>query len=151
MIKITQPWQKRLEASDRPAYLLLADLIAEDIRTGRLTARDKLPTLRDLAAELRLNYTTVARGYAEARKRGLIDSHTGMGTYVRGASPAIQLRGGSGAEMTMNMPPEPEDANLLAGLRDKRLAFSPSVARLDAAAIWQTIVTTAGEPAPTAP
>ncbi|MFZ3120081.1 MAG: GntR family transcriptional regulator, partial [Variovorax sp.] len=80
MIKITQPWQKRLEASDKPAYLLLADLIAEDIRTGRLTARDKLPTLRDLAAELRLNYTTVARGYAEARKRGLIDSRAGTGT-----------------------------------------------------------------------
>jgi hypothetical protein len=110
MIKITQPWQKRLEASDKPAYLLLADLIAEDIRTGRLTARDKLPTLRDLAAELRLNYTTVARGYAEARKRGLIDSRAGTGTFIRGTSPAVPLRGGGGAEMTMNLPPEPQAA-----------------------------------------
>lgn len=118
MIKITQPWQKRLEASDKPAYLLLADLIAEDIRTGRLTARDKLPTLRDLAAELRLNYTTVARGYAEARKRGLIDSRAGTGTFIRGTSPAVPLRGGGGAEMTMNLPPEPQDAGLLDRMKE---------------------------------
>ena len=118
MIKITQPWQKRLEASDKPAYLLLADLIAEDIRTGRLTARDKLPTLRDLAVELRLNYTTVARGYAEARKRGLIDSRAGTGTFIRGTSPAVPLRGGGGAEMTMNLPPEPQDAGLLDRMKE---------------------------------
>ncbi|CAH2807719.1 MAG: Transcriptional regulator, GntR family domain / Aspartate aminotransferase (EC [uncultured Caballeronia sp.] len=36
--------------------------------------RDRLPGLRDLANELQLNYTTVARAYAEARKRGLLDS-----------------------------------------------------------------------------
>ena len=118
MIKITQSWQKRLEASDKPAYLLLADLIAEDIRTGRLTARDQLPTLRDLAAELRLNYTTVARGYAEARKRGLIDSRAGTGTFIRGTSPAVPLRGGGGAEMTMNLPPEPQDAGLLDRMKE---------------------------------
>ena len=113
MTKLTQHWQKRLEASPKPAYLLLADLIAEDIRTGRLSARDQLPTLRDLAAELRLNYTTVARGYAEARKRGLIDSRSGSGTFIRGVSPSLPLRGGGGAEMTMNLPPEPQDAALI--------------------------------------
>ena len=113
MTKLTQHWQKRLEASPKPAYLLLADLIAEDIRTGRLSARDQLPTLRDLAAELRLNYTTVARGYAEARKRGLIDSRAGSGTFIRGVSPSLPLRGGGGAEMTMNLPPEPQDAALI--------------------------------------
>jgi len=118
MNKNTQQWNKRLESSDKPAYLLLADLIAEDIRTGRLTARDKLPTLRDLASELRLNYTTVARGYAEARKRGLIDSRTGAGTFIRGTSPTLPLRGGGGAEMTMNLPPEPQDAALLDRMKE---------------------------------
>ncbi|MES2530840.1 MAG: GntR family transcriptional regulator, partial [Pseudomonadota bacterium] len=118
MNKHIQLWQKRLETSDKPAYLLLADLIAEDIRTGRLTARDKLPTLRDLAADLRLNYTTVARGYAEARKRGLIDSRAGTGTFIRGTSPALPLRGGGTAEMTMNLPPEPQDAALIDRMKD---------------------------------
>jgi len=113
MSKPTAHWLRRIEASDQPAYLLIADLIAEDVRTGRLAARERLPTLRELADDLHLNYTTVARAYAEARKRGLIDSRPGMGTHVRGHSPALPLRGGSGAEMTMNLPPEPADAALL--------------------------------------
>jgi len=115
--KLTAHWQRRLDAGDRPAYLLIPELIAEDVRTGRLSPRDRLPTLRELAEQLRLNYTTVARAYAEARKRGLIDARPGMGSFVRGHAPALPLRGGSGAEMTMNMPPEPQDAALLARLR----------------------------------
>ena len=118
MNKATAHWLRRLQASEQPAYLQIADLIAEDLRTGRLAARDRLPTLRELAADLRLNYTTVARAYAEARKRGLINSRPGTGTTVRGVSPALPLRGGSGAEMTMNLPPETTDAALLARLHD---------------------------------
>ena len=112
-----QHWQRRVDAGDRPAYLLIADLIADDLKTGRLTPRDRLPTLRQLAGYLHLNYTTVARAYAEARKRGLIDSRPGFGSYVRGSSPALRLRGGSAAEMTMNLPPEPADSALLARMQ----------------------------------
>ena len=65
MTTITAHWRKQLRNTARPAYLLLADLIADDIKTGRLGVRDRLPTLRELAADLDLNYTTVARGYAE--------------------------------------------------------------------------------------
>ncbi len=118
MNKPTAHWLRRLEASDQPAYLMIADLIGEDLRSGRLSARDRLPTLRELSDSLQLNYTTVARAYAEARKRGLIDSRPGMGSFVRGSSPAVPLRGGSAAEMTMNLPPEPQDAGLLARMHD---------------------------------
>ena len=118
MNKTTQHWRKRLIASDRPAYLTIPDLIAEDLRDGRLTTRDRLPTLRELAGDLHLNDTTVARAYAEARKRGLIDSRAGTGSFVRGRGPALPLRGGTAAEMTMNLPPEPNDAGLLARLHD---------------------------------
>ena len=115
--KSSAHWLRRLELGERPAYLSIADLIAEDVRNGRLTPRDRLPTLRELSEQLHLNYTTVARAYAEARKRGLIDSRPGMGTYVRGSAPALPLRGGSGAEMTMNLPPEPQDAALIERLQ----------------------------------
>ena len=118
MNKTTQHWRKRLSASDRPAYLAIPDLIAEDLRDGRLAARDRLPTLRELADDLQLNYTTVARAYAEARKRGLIDSRAGTGSFVRGRGPALPLRGGTGAEMTMNLPPEPNDPALIARLHE---------------------------------
>jgi len=104
---LTNHWEKRIAESPKPAYLMIPDLIEEALASGRLQARDRLPALRDLADALKLNYTTVARGYNEARKRGLIDTKAGSGTYVRGRAPALPLRAGTGAEMTMNMPPEP--------------------------------------------
>lgn len=118
MPHLFQRWQRRLHGSDRPAYLLIADLIAEDVHSGRLSPRERLPTLRELSAGLHLHYTTAARAYAEARQRGLIDSRPGHGTFVRGHSPGLRLRGGSAAEMTMNLPPEPADAALLARMHD---------------------------------
>jgi DNA-binding transcriptional MocR family regulator len=133
MDKTSQLWLKRIRSSNKPAYLLIADLIAEDVRSGRLTPRDRLPALRDLADSLELNYTTVARGYAEARKRGLIDSRAGMGTFVRGSTPGMALRGGSAAEMTMNLPPEPQEPALLAHLRD-------SAAQLMAQSDWNDLL-----------
>lgn len=110
---MTQHWLRRLAGSERPAYLLIADLIEEDIRDGRLVVRDKLPTLRLLADRLQLDYTTVARAYGEARKRGLIELRPGMGSFVRSKSLSFPLRAGSNAEMTMNLPPEPDDPVLL--------------------------------------
>ncbi|WP_223998844.1 aminotransferase-like domain-containing protein [Cupriavidus pinatubonensis] len=107
MSSLTSHWVKRIAGSTKPAYLLIPDLIEEALSDGQLRARDRLPPLRDLADALRLNYTTVARGYSEARKRGLIETRAGSGTYVRGRAPAMPLRAGTGAEMTMNMPPEP--------------------------------------------
>jgi DNA-binding transcriptional MocR family regulator len=105
-------------ASGKPAYLAIADLIAEDVQSGRLAPRDRLPPLRELAADLALNYTTVARAYAEARRRGLIDGKSGQGSYIRGSAPSLPLRGGSGLEMTMNMPPEPDHPLLIQRLRN---------------------------------
>lgn len=118
MSTLADRWRRRLHQSDRPAYLLIPELIAEDLREQRLAARERLPTLRELAESLGLNYTTVARAYAEARKRGLIDSHAGLGSFVRGQRPALPLRNGTAAEMTMNLPPEPANAELVARLRD---------------------------------
>src|SRR5258707_10220915 len=105
----THHWIKRLAEIRKPAYLAIPDLIEEDLATGRLRPRDRLPGLRDLADELDLNYTTVARAYAEARKRGLLDSRAGSGTFVRGRTPTLPLTGGSSIEMSMNTPPEPAD------------------------------------------
>jgi DNA-binding transcriptional MocR family regulator len=100
-------WRKRLIESRKPAYLVIPDLIEEDLASGRLRPRDRLPGLRDLASALQLNYTTVARAYAEARKRGLLDARAGSGTFVRGRTQTLPLSGGGSVEMSMNMPPEP--------------------------------------------
>lgn len=118
---LTSHWAKRIAESAKPAYLTIPDLIEEALADGRLQARDRLPGLRDMAEALNLNYSTVARAYGEARKRGLIDAKAGAGTYVRGRAPALPLRAGTGAEMTMNMPPEP--AELGARLRESAAAL----------------------------
>ena len=39
MSKTAHHWVKQLQANSKPAYLLIADLIAEDVRLGRLSAR----------------------------------------------------------------------------------------------------------------
>ncbi len=121
MSGLTSHWAKRIAESAKPAYLAIPDLIEEALADGRLQARDRLPGLRDMAQALHLNYSTVARAYGEARKRGLIDAKAGAGTYVRGRAPALPLRGGTSAEMTMNMPPEP--AALAARLRESAAAL----------------------------
>lgn len=113
-------WAAAVRNSDRPAYLAIADAIADDIQGGQLVAHQRLPTLRKLATELELNFTTVARGYAEAQRRGLIDAKPGHGTVVReliASEPVHRPRSGSLIDMTMNMPPEPADRVLLQRFR----------------------------------
>jgi DNA-binding transcriptional MocR family regulator len=67
-----------------------------------------------LARLLGLDFTTVARGYAEAQRRGLIESRVGEGTFVKGLLPsanASALRNET-ADFSMNMPPEPVESAL---------------------------------------
>lgn len=116
-------WVSRLRSSPLPAYLLIPELIAEDLQQGRLAPRERLPPLRDLAATLQLNYTTVVRGFAEARQRGLVASRPGLGSYVRGSFIGLPLRAGTGAEMTMNLPPEVDEHPAVQGLRDRAAAL----------------------------
>ena len=115
-------WLSRIKGSSLPAYQLIPELIAEDLRQGRLAPRDRLPPLRDLAKVLELNYTTVVRGFAQARDRGLIASRPGMGSYVRGSFIGLPLRAGTGAEMTMNLPPEIEDHPAMQRLQEQAAA-----------------------------
>lgn len=117
MSEYTNRWLKKLRERRQPAYLAIVELIAEDIRSGRLSAADRLPPLRDLADQLGLNYTTVARGYAEARRRGLIEAQAGRGTFIRPQSAPRAVRSGGWVQMTMNVPPEPRDPSLYARLQ----------------------------------
>lgn len=107
-------WLPDLERHGKPHYRAIAEAIAEDVREGRLKVADRLPPQRELAEHLGLNFTTIARGYAEAQRRGLVESHVGQGTFVAGQarSPQIVSRP-SIVDLTMNVAPEPEDAALI--------------------------------------
>ena len=63
-------WTPVLQGREGPKYLAIAEAIAADIAAGRLAPGDRLPPQRALAGRLALDFTTVARGYVEAGKRG---------------------------------------------------------------------------------
>lgn len=110
-------WTPELTRDGKARYLQLADAIADGIEDGTLSLGDRLPPQRQLADRLGLDFTTISRGYAEAKRRGLVNSHVGRGTFVetaRGAADKRELRRHADIDLTMNLAPEPEDPALLA-------------------------------------
>ena len=78
-------WSPRLPDSNAPIYGRIADALERDVRSGMLVAGSQLPTHRQLARALGITPVTVTRAYAEAARRGLVESSTGRGTFVRTA------------------------------------------------------------------
>jgi DNA-binding transcriptional MocR family regulator len=144
-------WTPDLSRSDKPRYLAIADLIADDLSAGRLQAGDQLPPQRKLAARLSVDFTTVARGYVEAQRRGLVESRVGQGTFVREPARAEPSRPPREmpVDLSMNLPPEPDDPALMLRMREglaevgrdlvallRYQGFGGSPADKDAASSW---------------
>jgi GntR family transcriptional regulator len=78
-----------------PIYVQLVERVKQLIATGSLQPGDQLPTVRQLAAELRVNFNTVARAYRLLDEAGVISTQQGRGTYVLEIPPpedAVRLR-----------------------------------------------------------
>ena len=65
-----------------PIYAQLERGIRAAIATGRLTTGAQLPTVRQLAVELRINANTVARVYGELERVGVLETRRGVGSFV---------------------------------------------------------------------
>jgi GntR family transcriptional regulator len=65
-----------------PIYAQLERGLRAAIATGRLTPGDQLPTVRQLAVDLRVNANTVARVYADLERRGVLETRRGVGSFV---------------------------------------------------------------------
>src|ERR1044071_3145628 len=65
-----------------PLYHQLERSIRFAIATGKLRAGDQLPTVRQLAVDLRINANTVAKVYAELERAGVVETRRGVGTFV---------------------------------------------------------------------
>ncbi|MBU0611564.1 MAG: GntR family transcriptional regulator [Armatimonadetes bacterium] len=68
--------------SGAPIYLQIKEQMRLAVATGAIRAGEQLPTVRDLAAELRINPNTIARVYRELQAEGLLVSRQGSGTFV---------------------------------------------------------------------
>ena len=118
-------WKPRIAHRAGPTYRAIADALETDVREGRLSPGDALPTQRELARAIGVNFTTVTRGYAEARRRGLINATVGRGTFV--ASREVRATGDH--DLTVNTPPIPDW--LSAAFRETltRVAADPALAQ----------------------
>ena len=65
-----------------PLYAQLTRAIQFAIATGRLRIGEQLPTVRQLAVDLRVNANTVAKVYAELERSGVLETRRGVGTFV---------------------------------------------------------------------
>ena len=67
---------------NKAIYLQIADRIGDQILSGALTPEGKVPSVRELAAEIEVNANTVARTYDHLQQNGIIFTKRGLGYFV---------------------------------------------------------------------
>src|SRR5689334_25121660 len=82
--------QIQLDQASGPLYAQIADQIRAARDRGDLAPGERLPGVRELAAQLGVNRNTVARAYRLLRQAGVIVGHGGQGSRV--AAPAAAPR-----------------------------------------------------------
>ena len=77
----------------QPIYRQLRDRVVALILDGALKEGDPLPSVRNVAAEYRLNPITVLKGYQELVDEELVETRRGRGMFVRPGAHELLLRG----------------------------------------------------------
>src|SRR5258708_37215341 len=72
-----------------PIFAQIEHGIRAAIATGRLRPGDQLPTVRQLAVELKVNANTVARVYADLERSGVLETRRGVGSFIAAAAPDL--------------------------------------------------------------
>ncbi len=76
-------------ASGVPLYLQIQSQVKQAVSAGALKPGDALPSVRKLAADLRINPNTVARAYLDLDRDGVLRSVPGGGTFVADGQPGL--------------------------------------------------------------
>ncbi len=76
----------------RPIYVQVMDEVRRALVVGALGPEDPLPSVRQLAAELRLNPNTVAQAYRELERDGVVYVRRGQGTFIAPRTSAASER-----------------------------------------------------------
>ena len=79
--------------SSQPIYRQLRDRVVAMIIDGVLKEGDPLPSVRTVAAELRVNPLTVLKGYQQLADEGLVESRRGRGMFINDGARAVLLEG----------------------------------------------------------
>ncbi|MCK4797816.1 MAG: GntR family transcriptional regulator [Spirochaetes bacterium] len=65
-----------------PFYRQIIQQVEYNMSVGKLNTGDRLPTVRSLAIDLKINPNTVAKAYNELEIRGLVETQIGSGTFI---------------------------------------------------------------------
>ncbi|WP_017417061.1 MULTISPECIES: GntR family transcriptional regulator [Clostridium] len=65
-----------------PIYIQIMDYIKKKTVIGEIKEGDKLPSVRELSSDLKVNPNTVSRVYQELEREGLTYTQRGMGTFI---------------------------------------------------------------------
>ena len=65
-----------------PMYKQVTDQIKDAIATQQLKPNDKLPSIREMSAELKISAITIKRAYADLENGGYIVTRSGLGSFV---------------------------------------------------------------------
>lgn len=78
----------------RPVYLQLADKLMDDVVNGRIAPDERVPSVREFAADNQVNVNTAIRAYDYLTNRDIIYTRRGMGYYAcaDGAQRVASLR-----------------------------------------------------------
>lgn len=89
--------------SERPVYIQLIEQIQASIISGYFKPADKVPSVRDLAAEASVNPNTMQKALVELEGRGLIYSNRTSGRYITSDLSLIkQLKGQSAKNLILD-------------------------------------------------
>jgi GntR family transcriptional regulator len=69
--------------SGTPVYLQLVEQVRHAAASGALRTGDSLPSIRDLAEEIRVNRNTIAKAYGELESQGVIETLPGKGCFLK--------------------------------------------------------------------
>jgi DNA-binding transcriptional regulator YhcF (GntR family) len=81
-------WVRVDAKADLPLFDQLRSQIIDGIKDGRLPPGTRLPTVRDMAAQLNLAVNTVARAYRELEVAGFLETRGRFGSFVARVDPA---------------------------------------------------------------
>jgi GntR family transcriptional regulator len=77
----------------QPIYRQLRDRVVAMILDGVLKEGDPLPSVRNVAAEYRVNPLTVLKGYQQLVDEGLVESRRGLGMFINTGARTLLLQG----------------------------------------------------------
>lgn len=90
----------RLDLHSRvPIYVQIVEQVKALVAASTLEPGSQLPTVREMASELRINFNTVARAYRLLHEEGVISTQQGRGTYVMEQAPPPGAEGARRARL----------------------------------------------------